>query len=48
MRRYWFYTDRNLIVESTIIDGKPEPLGIFVSLKNMLLNITRYAKYHQE
>ena len=25
------YTDRNLVVESTIFDGKPEPLGISAS-----------------
>ena len=25
------YTDRNLMVESTIFDGKPEPLGISAS-----------------
>ena len=25
------FTDRNLMVESTIFDGKPEPLGISVS-----------------
>ena len=39
---------RNLMVESTIFDTKPEPLGISVSLKNMLLSITGFEKYHQE
>ena len=36
------------MVESTSFDGKPELLGISVSPKNMLLNITRFGKYHQE
>ena len=29
----------SLMVESTIFDGKPEPLGISASPKNMLLNL---------
>ena len=41
--------DRNLMVESTIPDGKLEPLGISaINPKNMLLNITRSGKYHQD
>ena len=31
--------DRKLMIESTIFDGKPETLAIYVSPKNMLLNI---------
>ena len=44
MKVVW-YTDRNLMVESTIFDGKPEPLGILsVSPKNMLLNINTFRE----
>ena len=36
------------MVESTIFDGKSEPLGISVSPKNILRNITHFGKYHHE
>ena len=44
------YADRNLMVESTIFDGKPEPLGNSVNYSQQyaILNITRFGKYHQE
>ena len=36
--KFLCYTDRNLMVESTIFEDKTEPLEIYVSPKNMLLN----------
>ena len=43
------YKDKNLMIENTIFEGKPVPLGISANKsQNMLLNITRFGKYHQE